>query len=309
MSITRRDLFASGAALGAAALLPKSVGAAAVKPFRFVHMTDFHVQPELNAAKGMEAALKHAMTKKPQMVMLGGDLIMDSAAASEARTKTQWDLFSRLLKENCSVPAHYCLGNHDVWGLNKAKSQTSGNEPLYGKKWFLEVAQLDKTYHTFEAGGWKWIVLDTVLPTENSYDGKIDEEQFDWLKSQLESTPAKQPVMVVSHIPVFSPSPMVYGFDTKDSTWKVSSSEVIGNYSAVKKLFDEHANVKLCLSGHIHLVDRYDYNGVSYLCNGAVCGAWWLGKNRDFDPGYVVIDLFPDGTYKHEFVKWGWKAG
>lgn len=272
-------------------------------------MTDFHVQPELNATKGMEAALRHAMTKKPRLVMLGGDLIMDSFAATEARTKTQWDLFTSLLKANCHVPTKYCIGNHDIWGINKERSHTSGNEPLWGKKWFLEVAQMDRTYHAFEAGGWKWIVLDTVFTKENNYDGFIDPEQFEWLKQELETTPSTQPVLVTSHIPLFSPSPMVYGFDAKDSTWKVSGSSVTKNFNEVKKLFDTRPNVKLCISGHIHLVDRYDYNGVSYLCNGAVCGAWWLGRNKDFDPGYVVIDLYPDGTFKNEFVKWGWKAG
>jgi len=45
----------------------------------------------------------------------------------------------------------------------------------------------------------------------------------------------------------------------------------------IKDLFAKHKNVKLCLSGHLHLVDRVDYNGVTYLCDGAVCGGWWKG--------------------------------
>lgn len=308
MSLSRRELLAGATAVGAASLFPRLAEASEpVKPFRFVHMTDFHVQPELHAGEGMTKALQHAMGRKPSFVMLGGDLIMDGFNATEERTKTQWDLFSSILKANSNVPAHYCIGNHDVWGWGQAKSHTSGNEPLWGKKWFLEVAQLDRTYHSFVAGGWKFIVLDTVFKNETGYDGFVDEEQMAWLKSELDATPSKQPVLIVSHIPLFSPSPMVYGFDAKDSTWKVSGSEVTRNFNEVKKLFDTRPNVKLCLSGHIHLVDRYDYNGVSYLCNGAVCGAWWLGKNKDFEPGYVVLDLFPDGTFKHEFVTWGWK--
>jgi len=293
--------------VGAAALLPKFALGAEPKAFRFVHMTDFHVQPEMRAPQGMEAALKHAMKKRPDLVMLGGDLVMDSVSASRERTKVQWDIFSSLLASNCHVPAKYCIGNHDIWGWDKVRSQTSGNEALWGKNWFLEVANLSKTYHSFEAGGWKWIVLDTVHKAGSTYEGLVDADQLAWLTRELDTADNGQPIIIVSHIPLFSPSPMVYGYDATSGSWKVSGSMVTKNFNEVKKLFDSRPNVKLCVSGHIHLVDRYDYNGVSYLCNGAVCGAWWLGKNKDFDPGYVVIDLYRDGTFKHEFVKWGWK--
>lgn len=305
--MTRRDLLCGGAAVGAAALLPRLAVANEPKPFRLVHMTDFHVQPELRAPQGMEAALKHAMGKRPDMVMLGGDLVMDAAAATRDRAKQQWDVFNSLLRANCHVATKYCVGNHDVWGWDKNKSRTSGNEPLWGKQWFMDIAGIDKTYYSFEAGGWKGIVLDTVHETEKGYEGLVDADQFEWLDDQLSSTSKDQPIFLVSHIPLFSPSPMVYGYDTATGSWKVGGSSVTKNFNQVKKLFDRHSNVKLCLSGHIHLVDRYDYNGVSYLCNGAVCGAWWLGKNKDFEPGYVVIDLNRDGTFKQEFVKWGWK--
>lgn len=309
MSLTRRQVLTGTAALGLTSLLPKEGAASDPKPFRFVHMTDFHVQPELRAGQGMEQALKHAMSKKPEMVMLGGDLIMDGFAATEERTATQWDLFTSTLAKNVKVPCHYCIGNHDIWGWDKSRSKTTGSEARWGKGWFLEVADLDNTYHTFDAGGWKWIVLDTVQPVLNGYEGFVDPKQMEWLKFELDNNPKDKPIIVVSHIPLFSPSPMVYGFNSVSNKWEVGASQVAKNFNEVKKLFDTRPKVKLCLSGHIHLVDRYDYNKVSYLCNGAVCGAWWLGKNKDFEPGYVVIDLFPDGSFKHEFVTWGWKAG
>ncbi|MEX2092204.1 MAG: hypothetical protein WD971_05980, partial [Pirellulales bacterium] len=73
-------------------------------------------------------------------------------------------------------------------------------------------------------------------------------------------------------------------------------------------LFAKHPNVKLCISGHLHLLDRVDYNGVTYLCNGAVSGNWWGGRHKDCDEGYAVVDLYDDGTFEHEYVKYGWKA-
>jgi predicted phosphodiesterase len=76
----------------------------------------------------------------------------------------------------------------------------------------------------------------------------------------------------------------------------------------IKSLFGRHPHVKVCVSGHTHLVDRVDYNGVSYLCGGAVCGNWWRGRHKDCDEGYAVIDLCDDGSFDCEYVKYGWKA-
>ena len=74
-----------------------------------------------------------------------------------------------------------------------------------------------------------------------------------------------------------------------------------------KNLFLKHPNVRLALSGHIHLVDRVDYNGVSYLCNGSVAGNWWQGPFQETPPGYTLMDLYDDGTWHREYVKYGWQ--
>jgi hypothetical protein len=76
----------------------------------------------------------------------------------------------------------------------------------------------------------------------------------------------------------------------------------------LKDMFLEHSNVKACLSGHIHLVDRVDYLGVSYYCNGAVSGAWWDGDYQECAPGYALVDLYDDGSVENVYVTYGWKA-
>ncbi|MFZ4506875.1 MAG: metallophosphoesterase family protein [Fimbriimonas sp.] len=308
MSFSRRELLASGSALGLSSLLP-NFGAAKPRPFRFVHMTDFHIQPEMRANEGSIKAMRHAMSRrpKPNLVIGGGDLIMDSFAEDEDRTKVQWDLFTRMLKENCDVPFRPTLGNHDVWGWNKAASKTTGNEAKWGRNWFKDVFNLENTYYAFVMGGWKFIILDTIYQTPDGYNGLVDEAQFDWLKRELEATPSTQPILVVSHIPLFAPCTVLYAYDTKTGDWTVGGNMMTKNFNDIKKLIDVHPNVKVCISGHVHLLDRYEYNGTAYLCNGAVCGAWWKGKNDHFAPGYVAFELWPDGTWKHEFVEWGWK--
>ncbi|UOQ68807.1 hypothetical protein [Hymenobacter volaticus] len=67
-------------------------------------------------------------------------------------------------------------------------------------------------------------------------------------------------------------------------------------------LFYQHPQVKLCLSGHLHLRDKVVYNDITYLCNGAVSGAWWKGKLRETAPGYGLIDLYAGGEFTERYV-------
>ena len=76
----------------------------------------------------------------------------------------------------------------------------------------------------------------------------------------------------------------------------------------LRRLFLNHPRVKVCVSGHIHQVDRVKFTGVTYICDGAVSARWWKGRNAECDEGYGVIDLNPDGTFAHEYVTYGWKA-
>ncbi|MFO0840279.1 MAG: metallophosphoesterase [Phycisphaerae bacterium] len=283
------------------------------RALRLAHLTDIHVQPERRADQGMIACIKHMMSLKdrPEVVLTGGDLVMDSFDATFDRTKTQWDIFTRVLKDECGVPIEHCLGNHDIWGWNKSKSGATGEEPQYGKKWALELLGLAKPYRSFDRAGWHFIVLDSVAPgPKGGYIGKLDDEQMEWLKADLAKTPEKTPTLVLSHIPILAACAY---FDTQreeetSGEWHVTPAEMHIDCRKLVELFGKHPNVKLCLSGHIHQIDRVEFNGVTYICDGAVCGAWWRGKNQGFPEGYGVLDLFDDGTFTHDYMTYGWIA-
>ncbi|MFC2076599.1 Gfo/Idh/MocA family protein [candidate division KSB1 bacterium] len=81
----RRDFLRSmslglgGAGLGLAGLAGRGSAAGGGK-FRFVHMTDMHVQPERNGEAGLRAAIKavNGLNPRPDLVITGGDLVMDA---------------------------------------------------------------------------------------------------------------------------------------------------------------------------------------------------------------------------------------
>jgi 3',5'-cyclic AMP phosphodiesterase CpdA len=308
MAFSRRDLLrASLASLAVPALAVAE--AAKPRPLRVLHMTDFHVQPEMGAAAGMRMALDHAMAlrPKPDLLLMGGDLIMDAFAQTEARTRTQWDLYANLIKDHTEGPVHHCLGNHDVWGWNKKDSATTGGERRWGKQWFKEMFGYRETYHSFDLGPWHFVVLDNILLTPDGYNGFVNEEQLEWLDEDLGKS--KRPTLILSHIPIFSITPLAGGYDAKTGEWNIGGNLMTKNEGKLRQIFAKHPQVKIALSGHLHLVDRVDYAGVSYLCGGAVCGAWWGGPNGGFEPGYRILDLEANGEFREHYVAWGWKPG
>lgn len=323
-------VFGSSLGLGVAAKPARADSPAPgrVRIARVAHMTDMHVQPERGAEQGMAAAFRHvgALPDRPDLIITGGDTIMDSMDADHARTTTQWDLWNRVVASECPVPMKSCIGNHDVWGWNKGKSKTTGTEAKWGKGWATDALKIDERFYAFDvptkaaqsgtnvpgpAAGWRCIVLDSVFPKGNGYIGKLDDTQMGWLEGELQTITAKRPdtnVLIVSHIPILATCVF---FDSKADAPRnkeIGSGLMHEDAAELKRLFQKHPNVKACLSGHIHQVDRVEFAGVTYLCNGAVSGAWWKGRHVDCDEGYALVDLFSDGSVERQYVTYGWSA-
>lgn len=277
---------------------------------RIAHLTDTHVQPEKRAGEGLAACLRHVQSDqiKADLILQGGDAVMDVWAADLARAKVQAAVWQKVLKDECSLPIEHCLGNHDIWGFDKLKSGASGLEANWGKQWGLDLFGLSERYRTFDRAGWRFIVLDSVYLTDRTYIGKLDDEQFAWLKKTLEATDKSMPVLVLSHIPILTVTAYLDGENEKSGNWVVPGAWMHIDARKIKDLFAKHPNVKLCLSGHMHMADRVDYLGVGYICSGAVCAGWWNGPNQGCPEGYGVVDLYNDGTFDSRYVDYGWKA-
>ncbi len=280
------------------------------RTLRFAHITDVHVQPERGAPAGMAAALAHlqGLDDPPEMVLTGGDAIMDALAADAARTDLQWKLWQQVLAADCSLPLEHCLGNHDVWGWDQTASHTSGQEAAWGKQRALDALGLERTYRSFDRGGWHWIVLDSIFPDPATvYIARLDDDQFDWLAEDLARTPLETPVIVISHIPILSVAQIEFAELIAEDPRRARMGAHV-DARRIIELFKNHPNVRLCLSGHLHLLERIEYAGVTYLCSGAVSGYWWKGDHATTDEGYSLVDLYNDGTFAHHYVPYGWQV-
>jgi 3',5'-cyclic AMP phosphodiesterase CpdA len=275
---------------------------------RFAHFTDIHMEPKHNAPKALAQALEHmqALDDKPDLLITGGDHVMDAMSAKADWTDIQYNTLEKVLTEHCRIPIKYCIGNHDVWGWDKENSKTTSNEPFWGKDRAVHEFDLPNRYYSFSKDNWHFIILDSVLPDGTHYAAGLDDEQFQWLRQELQVNHDKH-VVIISHIPILSAAAYFDGECEKDGQWKLPRQWMHLDARKLKDLFAEYPNVKLCISGHLHMVDRVEYNRVTYICDGAICGAWWKGDHEGFDEGYGIFDLYVDGTFAHQYISYDWQ--
>lgn len=268
---------------------------------RIAHITDVHLKNEFGAPDKFVKCLHHLQRQTPKvdMILNGGDIVFDMNKENIGTIDDQWKLFNNIMKSENSIPVRYCLGNHDIWWNENNKGQA-----VYGKQYSLDQLHLSKPYYSFEKGGWKFIILDSVhLDIDDTwYIGKLGQEQFSWLENELKTTDVNTPILVLSHIPILTATLMIE--DDVVNKWQMLGGDMHTDTSKIIKLFYQHPNVKICLSGHIHLRDKVQYNNVTYICNGAVSGAWWKGNRRETAPGYGIVDLFADGSFQERYVNY-----
>lgn len=342
---SRRELLAGAAAAAAGlAVLPacatttRSQAASPASPppragraLRIAHFTDCHTQPERRADQGTIAALAHVnnLADKPDVLITGGDLIFSAFAQTQARAQTQWDLFTTALRDHNRLPALHCLGNHDIWGWDKQRSQTTGTEAQWGKRWATDLLSMPGPYYSTTRAGVKLIVLDSVQPLgESGYQGGLDDAQFEWLEGELASTPAQTPIVVITHIPIIHASTLLVDARFDDQRRRlVGAGSMYVDALRVVGALTKHPNVRAVLSGHIHMVERIDYAGIAWINSGAVSGAWWQSQNasRRFfeqrrsdptvwqrpnraEPGYALIDVSTTGEVAFTYQTYPWQS-
>jgi 3',5'-cyclic-AMP phosphodiesterase len=303
--ITNTSLLAIGGNLISSA---KTVAAPQSKKdsLQVAFLSDIHVKPTPTAEAGMRKAFQHvnSLKQKPDFIINGGDAIMDALAADKVKTQAQWDVWNRVLNAENHLPIYHVIGNHDAWGW-QVKDDTIKTDPLYDKGWVLKQHNLPERFYSFVQKNWKFIILDSAHENNGGYISKIDEPQYAWLEQELKNTSPEQNICIVSHIPIVSFCAAMFTDENQaNGDWRISRALLHTDSRKLTELFSNYKNIRCCLSGHIHLQDAVEYKGIQYYCNGAVCGNWWGGAFKGFEPAYAIFKFSKDGSIKREIVQY-----
>jgi len=267
--------------------------------FTFVFMTDIHVTPERNAVQGFTQAIDSVNKLNPDFVITGGDLVMDVLGQNYIKADQLYNLYSSCC-EKFQMQVYNTMGNHEVFGIYN-ESGVDKSHPEYGEKMFGN--RLGKKHYSFNHQGWHFLILDSVEDTgESSYIGRIDDEQIEWIKSDLQSIDKSTPVMISLHIPLVT----VYTQFLYDPLKPHDEAAVVTNAKDVLNLFDDY-NLKLVLQGHMHFLEDIFVNGTHFVTGGAVSSRWWTGKEYGLEEGFLVVTVSGD-EFKWEYFDYGWKV-
>ena len=157
---------------------------------------------------------------------------------------------------NYPKKSYHVLGNHDTDQCSKQAA--------------LQLFGAEKSYYSFDCGGWHFITLDCDYYEENGkfydydhgnyydkheYEPCLPPQELEWLKEDLEKT--EFPVMIFSHQ---SLNQEIYG---------------ITNYREFRDIVHCTGDkVKLCINSHNHINNMVFQEGVYYFNLNSISNQW-----------------------------------
>lgn len=268
--------------------------------FKVVFITDSHLQDELRAPEAFALAVDSINKLNPDLVLHGGDIIMDALAYDHERSLRQFAIYDSL-KKFIQPPVYEVLGNHDIWAWY-LKDTSLMSHPDYGKAMYERL--LAPRYRKFVHKNWQFFMLDgLMLNEENKYYGRIDDSQMAWIEGLLNEIDTLSPIAIVTHIPLMTVSGQLWNGPTAAN----SPGIVVTNADTLLKLFERH-NLSLVLQGHLHILEEIKVNNTVFITGGALSARWWRGPNGKLEEGFMLLELGEHGLVDAKYIDYGWEA-
>lgn len=274
--------------------------ATAPRVFRFVHASDTHIAPENVARTRRLRALVDSI--RPDFTIVTGDLIRDAMSQQEPLARSYFELFDAETRGFAS-PLWTVPGNHDHFGIIPARSKVPATHPLYDRGMYRHYRGPD--YYSFTYGGVHFVALNTLLPDDSAYYGRVDSVQLAWLKRDLATLAPDVPIVTFNHIPMVSAWEVFAGFT--DSPGFVASirhesgvtrdRHTVANVLDVRRTMTGHPWT-LALGGHMHATERlvFELDGARTRFEqvSAVVGSW--DNDEMVAPSGITVYTVRDGA-------------
>ena len=194
---------ASSVALGEAAAATKHAGG--VQPFTFVQVSDSHIgfkkdpNPDARVTFREAVAKIRALPVKPAFILHTGDV-------SQLSRDDEFDDADQILRE-AGVTAFHVPGEHDMLDEGSGKAVLA----RYGKD------TKGDGWYSFDHSGVHFVGLITVKDLQAGGMGHLGADQIAWLKADLAHRPSSQPIVVFTHVPLWTVyQPWGWGVDDSD---------------------------------------------------------------------------------------------
>jgi hypothetical protein len=231
--------------------------APAPRTFRFVHASDPHIEP---ANVGRTRRLRQLVDSiRPDFTIVTGDLIRDAMSQQEPLARSYFELFDAETR-GFTKPVWTVPGNHDHFGIIRSRSHVSETHPLYDRGMYRLYRGPD--YYSFTYGGVHFVALNTLMPDDSAYYGRVDSLQLAWLRRDLAMIAPNVPVVTFNHIPMVSGWELLSGFadmplvaSMRRNNGVTTDRHTVANVLDVITTMRGHPWV-LALGGHMHASEK-----------------------------------------------------
>lgn len=234
--------------------------------FSFVQISDshigFHKEPNPDVAGTLQLSLAriNAQAARPDFVLHTGDL-------THLSKPEEFDTVAELMRGVRTGRVFYVPGEHDVIGDNGAEYFRRFGEKANQGGWY-----------SFDHRGVHFVALINVLNLKAGGLGSLGADQLTWLKKDVAGLSAETPVVVFTHMPLWSLYP-TWGWGTDDG------GEAL---SALRRF----ASVTV-LNGHIHQIQQKVEGNITFY---TACSTAYPQPAPGVGPGPGPLKEVPPGA-------------
>ena len=311
MNISRRKFLGSAVILAAHGILkPKLSWAAdkavanqtgrtpAAKKVSISYFTDIHANLDGQIQPALVKAASALKESKTDFLICGGDFIRGGPSFMPENAAAEWQRLQQF-QDEIGKPFIQTIGNHDFIGLKPP----AGMESIDPRADYLKHFGLKTTYFRKEVSGYQIFTLDSMeLVGGGNFRGSINQQQQDWIKTELSQISPEQPIIIVTHLPFITALFQA----TKGGTAAGSESKVVANSDQILTLFSNH-NLVLVLQGHLHVSEILVWRQTTFITGGAICGNWWKGTYQGTPEGFGEIQIANNQVTWH-YHPYGYQA-
>ena len=205
-----------------------------MRGFTFGQISDSHIGFKAGAHPSAQDTLVEAVARmaavRPDFVIHTGD-VSHLSAAQQFATAAQ-------IMQGVNREVFYVPGEHDTIGDD-------------GKLFFERFGRGHGTggWYSFDTHGVHFVGLINVVKLSSTGLGTLGDEQLQWLRNDLEARSASTPIVVFTHMPLWSVYPQ-WGWGTEDAAPALAALRRFGSVTI--------------LNGHIHQVIQKVEGNVTY---------------------------------------------
>lgn len=227
---------------------------------RFVAVTDIHYGFDVGKKLGSRGPrLMEQFTKAVNKYM--PDCVVDMGDRISCRNRDTDMGYLRQVKAHfnqVAAPTHHIIGNHDAKFMSRADNESITGSP--GES------------YSHDYRGYHMVFWNPAVNINGAEGLRLTPADLQWLRDDLRKAQDKK-VILFSHVPLDNEGGD-YDEEVREYPGGIPGRFYYAQGSQVRKILEDSGNVILCMAGHRHVKRHKEINGIHYVTQAAMTGAW-----------------------------------